>query len=1578
MTNKKLKLAAMSVALTACVAAQPLAANAADDPGEAQNPTAKVNQDAEGENTNANSSTEGGENANANGSTEGGENANANGSTNANNGEETTGKDETGKKTETPAGVNKQGENPEDLLGDKDVNYDHENPPKTNPDGSTTIEGTVTDPSRKDDTPTGGTTGSGTETGSTGTDQGTTGTDSGTTDTDQGPTEIDPNEKPTEKDPSQIGTADKTEKDNKDTTTETNPKENAKPEVDPNQPSSSETKKDGSIVISTPTRVPATEETTSTGSGEANAKLDEVEKPKQDFSEDQEKLKEELQKELGNTLPGWNTGVGDPFGTSEKEEERYHVEKVSESADGNSKQLTLKKTTETPTDMTAEDIAKLLEAEATTPDENGNYILTRDKVEGVDKDGRKFTRITYITVEPGSGKVTTHTETTLVVTVEKGTQTVDKEFTEKEKDYTKSDEWSKETTIEDDKGNKYTVSLKDLLKDKNPDEIKSAMENEGTFTVDGEDGVTYEISFGKENDGTPIGEDDLKAILAAMPGSDYEYDKTTGKLYYIGEGSENKTEVTPDKTNALLKSLSVTVKVTNTKGHITDTGSNIIGDKTEADATAEAKLDAIKKTLKNAAEKEGLTLTDADLANVSADEILWTYIDPETGTKYTFLYTLCDDFKNHPDDITTSVSKEEKDKLDGDEINKVWNNTVSGTAFVVGATITSTGESQTYTSGELGDLTGDFRTAPDDATNVKREGNSENGRIISYVKDGQTYTFTYTPLQFENLDPKLQDELRQKAEKEGYTLKEVTADLTKVEWTVFTGAKEEKHEETITDADPISVSPESSWSQSDKKSNGKYDFTYKGGSAEDMALTDISTSEDGKTTTQTFTKTDKDGTVTTITVTTRKMLESELIEKFNVKFGEGSYDLNTANHTVTYTIGDKTYTARYDDRVQTMNVETKAPQEAAGTGNSEQAAIDNFMVNLEKARKEAALVGEELILELPDGQKLTITENTTWEKIKTYVKHVVNFKAMSDADLVNYLTKLKEDAVSSNTSYTGDYGSNTLYYFDEGGKSYRVSDTKKDQQGNITKVLVDGQWKDVTYEWVGWGYWGHYESTNVKNGPNYIGHLDLATDSKLQDEDGGRLYDDCVLTEKTLEWNKNANDLVNKPNSNHKVGLLDRITYDDENDNDKSTGHYEYPRASWDGASERLNNAPDESAYYKVTGKVSYGKYGNAFEATATGWDWWSGETYFTEEDYARAKAAADAALDAYKKDHADDGLDLSKAKVVEIYKDQSKNGERYYQIYLYESNLTAYGYLSDSSNTCGNAHYNAQDRSDYVGGFDLTLGNLTQVSKEEIVAVGKKTFNCSATLTRIKKTLDQANKNLTYTDQKVEYTTTTGATTENHEGMTGSYQATYSQAKNYGGDNTTIATGTGSYTSYDYTNYETTTAETTTTVTRKDGFVHFIYRTIKDAFVSKASKTETEKKSATVKYTYTTVETRDSYLPGDDQITIITPEDPEEPKTPDDDGPVTPEQPELPPVQDATPDEVVEPETPVLPPVQDATPDAVILPAAPELPPVQDATVSALPQTGVNWLTAFGMACSGFALMVVGAFTSLKYKEKH
>lgn len=68
------------------------------------------------------------------------------------------------------------------------------------------------------------------------------------------------------------------------------------------------------------------------------------------------------------------------------------------------------------------------------------------------------------------------------------------------------------------------------------------------------------------------------------------------------------------------------------------------------------------------------------------------------------------------------------------------------------------------------------------------------------------------------------------------------------------------------------------------------------------------------------------------------------------------------------------------------------------------------------------------------------------------------------------------------------------------------------------------------------------------------------------------------------------------------------------------------------------------------------------------------------------------------------------------------------------------------------------------------------------------------------------------------------------------------------------------------------------------------------------------------------------------------------------------------------TPDVPAAPDAPSLPPVQDsAAPGITILPASRT---VQAA--HALPQTGVNWLAAIGLAVSGFALTAAGAFVSL------
>ena len=118
--------------------------------------------------------------------------------------------------------------------------------------------------------------------------------------------------------------------------------------------------------------------------------------------------------------------------------------------------------------------------------------------------------------------------------------------------------------------------------------------------------------------------------------------------------------------------------------------------------------------------------------------------------------------------------------------------------------------------------------------------------------------------------------------------------------------------------------------------------------------------------------------------------------------------------------------------------------------------------------------------------------------------------------------------------------------------------------------------------------------------------------------------------------------------------------------------------------------------------------------------------------------------------------------------------------------------------------------------------------------------------------------------------------------------------------------------------------------------------------------------KTAHITYDCTTVESRDVLIPGTETVHI----------DPDDDGGD-----EI--IEEKDPDSPVLPGTPELPPVQDAKPDAPVLPADPALPAVQGA--HALPQTGVNWLAAIGLALSGMTLMITGAFASLLGKNaKH
>lgn len=1531
MTNKKLKMAAMSVALTACVAASPLAANA-DAPEAAPKELEKEPV-----------------------------------------AEETKKEENTAEPQD-----NKQAENAQETLKDAEVKYDKEHP-TTNPDGSQKLDGViVTKPEEKE--PEGGETGSGEtgsetggeiggetnpnpgsgetdpnpnpgsgETGGSGetnpnpeggeTDpkpegSGETGSgETGSGETGSGETgsgEIAPEEKkpeeikPEEKEPEkvEIGTAEKTEK--SETTVETKPNPGAEPIVDTTTPPAVEKNPDGSSTITQPTVTPGTETTTTTGSGEA----------KGDLHEKKEEVKKEdinLDKELGEKPDiSWEIQPGDEAVAGKG----YKVEEVTNSEDGNRQTLKLKKEEETTAEMTAEDIAKLVDAEKPTVNPDGTYTLTRTETI-LDAEGNPQTRTTYITIQ--DNKVTTKTTTELTITREKekqeGNERVD--FEVKYPEITVTNKENSEDT--------QTISreLLDTILSQNPKE-------DGSYEYTDGDGQKYEVKVDETAEN--LNNAEIVARLKQDGHTEYTLGADDEIYYTTPHGEKVKLDVTQNE--LLRRSLTYTVTLTTTeKGSVEN-------ESKKPEEESKAKMNAIRKALNNAVGEMGVEdpvkakLTSA-IANATLNPNGGTFKEEIDGKIYTLTYTGADVRIETKDATNPDVSGKNPEN-----ITDVKDNTVTGTAYVTGSTITYQHGAEYKTTGmdTLG-IGADFTTAPGAVPDSIQTDTA--GRITSY-KDaaGNTHSFTYESVDLSKLTEAERAALEKAAKQEGWNTENLTASLTRVNWKVMSPKTTETKTEDIVGASPIELVKDNNWSQTDN--NGTVDFTHSGTTYAGMTLDN--TSEDGKT--KTYKKTEANGTVTIITVTTQQLTEAEIKAKeaeikakFDEEFGSDLIDLNFKDQTVTYKKDGKTYKASYVDREEKLTVEVQKPQAVAATGSTEDEAKTAFLKNLEEARQKAEDAGETLVIEYKDKETgevkhLTVHKDMTWDEVSVVVGHVVNYNAMTDAELVEYLKKLETTAQKDGKYYDGSTKGDTPYYRDADGKMQRVP------QG----VNVQTGWKT---DWLGIPHKYSYvkidgKEHEVRYGNNDIDHLDLATDSKLtlseKEKDGKAKIDDCVLLNPKLTWSENAGQLV--AGKGEQAKLSNRITYDNEGDNDPNTGHHEYPRASWDNPFAK-DNAPTKSVFYKVEGQVAYGKLGNDY----------------TSEKRARAD------LQAYKDAHPD--LDLSKAQVVKVYKNQTSYSSYYYQIYLYQSDLAAYGYMSDDNNTCGNALFNAEGdlfnapQSYYVGGYDLTLGNLTQTDKNHVVAMGKNTTALSATFKR-RKLETLTNRELRYTPNSVTETIiheseVTGQGTD----LSGSYRADYTKTADYTDEQQQggiAGTGNGSYKSF--TNLIQNIFNGDGKGTVEGGFIKYEYHTEKNKdgdpvqFVADRMVVTT-KQDAEVHYTFTSQESRDVWIKGYTQ-TVVPPVTP------------GPDAPELPPVEDAKP--APAPEAPVLPAVQDARPDPAPTPVSapapetPVLPAVQDAR---LIQTGTSGWLADLMLGAGTVLSAAGYWMERKrkamlYKSKH
>lgn len=670
----------------------------------------------------------------------------------------------------------------------------------------------------------------------------------------------------------------------------------------------------------------------------------------------------------------------------------------------------------------------------------------------------------------------------------------------------------------------------------------------------------------------------------------------------------------------------------------------------------------------------------------------------------------------------------------------------------------------------------------------------------------------------------------------------------------------------------------------------------------------------------TYSVLNKDGSTTVISITPETSLSKDDVKQ--ELEGKGYTDITfNEDGTVSYTKDGVKYRGTYDSTVETVSVKVieRSTSISANASSKEEAKKElRKMIEAEIAKLQP---DESLLF---DGQ-YTFTTGTTTEYIESIVEKIVgkvNYEAMDKADLKKLLENQKKEADDAGKSYDGKV---YTWYRGSDGKYYRadqVEDTKIDWWG--THIQVNGKWIDV---------WDTYESKNK------IGHLDLATDSNLTLKDGTET--DAVLMRDNMKflWNQDAEELLDDKGTEAK--FMHQISHDNEN-NKTGKGHYEYPRASWGNGSWIAPNSdqyPTESAYYKLTGTVAYDSLKQSDGTTCK----------FRSEDEAQWY------LDRYMSNLSTEEKKGLNPQIVTMYTDQNYTEQgKIYKVYLRTSDLTTYGYMSKDSNTCVNSSYGT-DRGQvrWAGGFDLRIDDLTQIDEKTITAHGRNVYTCTGTLSKITSKLEEFSKELNLipthkTTTSYEYQVTGG-----DNGQFGSYDQTYTQNKTY----ETAVKGTDSSSYVTYKTWQDTTATWKDVLNKITGFFKFNYTSTDDAKVTEATKKTDVHTESSVGYHYSYVESSEPII-----VPPVTP--PVDPDTPD--GPV----------EDETPDEVVTPETPELPPVQDATPDEVVLPAEPELPAVQDAT--ALPQTGVNWMAALGMAFSGMLLTIAGAFASLKYKEKH
>ena len=715
-----------------------------------------------------------------------------------------------------------------------------------------------------------------------------------------------------------IGTASKEERTEQETT------------ITPTSPDSeklvdSTVNPDGSVTNRYETSHTADKTTTNTTTGTVTADTKEI------FVTDGKEvdLKQELGKDYQEKLK-WDTVDGTSFNG-------YTVGSMEEDGDRQTYTLT-KHTEDTDLEMTGEDLAKLLEADYTkTENDDGSYTLTKTIRTSAGE------QTVYITVT--GNKATRTVDTVLNVDVKKGEHSGTADV--KQDDVTLPNKTDKTLTFTDKNSNTFNVDLDELLQKPDKTESTNAAGDKVITVKDGS--KTYEIIYHETNEYTDAQVKDLSADeLAGLLNSNSangEFIVKDGKVCKVVNGEA--CEISYDDASQLLKKVQISVTMTDADNQLSKDNGTLEDAELRAKKAAlqKALAEAIEACTGTKVDPASLTLTDEDVSfpkeNISAnkDVLNRTYVyTASDGKKYTFTYNFV--YNDKPSSVSGAGYKgagyfmdgihvgTEEIVADADGKTDHKSTLIESGVFVSGnATTDANGAYTTITKDSpLYGLGVDFKTAPKNAVagSIKYD---DTGRIIEYqTTDGKTIKLSYESVEVPDSN------LPSYAPVDGKTNIN-SKSFTRVTWEAW-NLGEIHNEEQADDQWTLSSGKDESGSLTytivDKKNNVTYDDLIRVGSNS-----------------YTKTVTDENGVKTTYTITVEpgSLSESRALTELAERYGVDAAAITVKDGVASFTRDGKQYQVGYGSQ---LKIETVLTTEGTVTTDADQAELLEKIQQMQK------------------------------------------------------------------------------------------------------------------------------------------------------------------------------------------------------------------------------------------------------------------------------------------------------------------------------------------------------------------------------------------------------------------------------------------------------------------------------------------------------------------------------------------------------------------------------------------------------------------------------------------------------